>query len=149
VPSFRGKLKPAGGGHCDTSRLPDYRAKPTMPQAIFHQGEQFGVVMRLRIQHTSWVQSRLKQRRSEQIPRAYHPQNRALGTSRDSSQKQGGGSIVTPIAAFPCHLVQRVPAQPPIGKPPVEKLDSERQHRTRHFNTAFDSADHGPQFGQG
>lgn len=83
-----------------------------MPQPIFHQSQQFGIVARFSIEDALWIEARLKQCGRKQITCPHDPQNRTFRASRDPGQKQGGSGIIPPTAAFPRHLVQGIPSQP-------------------------------------
>lgn len=109
--------------------LSDDSGEPTLPQPVFHQRQEFGVVAGFSVQHALGIQPDLIKRRREQIARAHNPQDRPAGTRRDRGDEQGGGRIVAPPGAFPGHFMQRVSPEPQIGKPRVDFGNPERQDR--------------------
>ena len=100
-----------------------------MPQPFLHHCEQFGIVACLGIDQALGIEPHLREPGREQIPPPHHPQNRSPGARRDPGEKQGRGAIIGHIAGAACDLMQRIEPQPAIGKPRIDRADTERQRR--------------------
>ena len=128
--AFRGKLQPAGRGHCHPPGLADHRAKAAVAEPFLHHGEQFGIIARLGVNDALRVQARLVEPRSEQVAGADRPQHRPLGARGNGRHEQRRRGIVAPAAALPRHFVKRVQAEALVGEAGIDVLHAEREHRT-------------------
>lgn len=119
-----------------------------MTQAFFHQGECFGVVARLCIDHAVGVQPRLIKAWRKQVAGAQHPQHLSRQSRDDPGDEQQGGGIVRPTHAFASNLVQGIDPQTAPGLL-VDRIDSERQNYGFAGFIGFDGSDKGAQIAKG
>ncbi len=100
-----------------------------MPDPVFHQRQQLGIVARFGIEHAVGIEPRLVKSRREQVAPAHDPQHRPLGAGDDGGDEQGRGRIVPPAGALAPHFVQRAQPEARIRQLPVDVLHAEGQHR--------------------
>lgn len=154
---FGGKLQPPRGGHGEARYLTDDRAKPTVPDAFFHAGQDCLVVTGLDIDNAVRFQAGLRQRRREQVGPGDAPQHFASRARRDAASKERRRRAINGAVAAACDFVQRAERQSAAREPCIELGDSERDHRFGAAAPAFDLLDPraqrvygglGPQFGR-
>lgn len=111
-----------------------------MPQPFLHQREQFGIAVRLGIEHAFRGKAGLVKAGRKQVAGAHHPQHRAGEARGDAGHEQGGGGIIGPARTLAGHFVQGIKAQAAPGKLVIDGAKAKGQGCARPAAIAFKGA---------
>ncbi len=143
------ELQPAGGDQSRRIRLAHHGGKAAVAQGILHDRQQFGIVARLGMDQPFGRQPRLMEAGREQVAAAHHPQHRPRPSRGEPGEEQGSGGILAPARPGRRRFVQRIDTQAAAGESPVDRVDSERQHRMRRAAPRLDGGDRLAELGKG
>lgn len=112
-----------------------------MAQAFLHAGKHRLLVAHLGIDHPVGMQTRLGQRRGEEIAARHAPEHLSRCPRGNAGSKQCCGRAMDRAIAAARHLVQRPQSEAAARNPAVNRLDPERQNTGRALTARFDTGD--------
>ncbi len=147
APALRGELEPTGRAEPGALALADHRTQAPVPQALFHDRQQFVVVARLDIEQAFGGEPRLVEPGREQVPPPHHPQHRSPGARGDARHEQRRRCLVAVARRRRRDLVQRVEPQALAYQPFVERRYAEGEGGTPLVPVTLDGAERLTQLG--
>lgn len=126
------ELQPARRGLVGSLHLGDDAGERSVAQRILAHGEQYLVILALRIKHALGSQPRLLEARRVKIEARQGPERRHARsggkTGRNSGGEEGGGGIVTQTGGRRCDFVQTRTVETAAGEKMIERSDAKGQH---------------------